>query len=505
MNASDVIATIRDIEIVPGRNEKAELLRKLVGSDLGRWVVQMAYDPFKTWGLKTPQLNQIKGGDNIVEFQRHLIEPLLLSLSTRETTGNDAQEKVMQVFQILDDDGRDLLYRILSKDLKCGIGESTILLVAPNLIPSFAVMRAQPYEERHVKKWPMKGEFKLDGQRNAFLCKEGSGAFFTRSGKHVAALDFFVPNLLKVAKQAVAVDPDLAHVLLDDDDRLSFMLDGEALMGLFEETGALRRKDVDARGAELHLYDILPFRDFDATGSVGGPLWQRRNALQRFVRAAKSILSETDTPDMIQMVPQYFLNSDQEVQDLFALARSKTLASYLARGDAQREAELLKTTIDKATGKPKVLEGVMVKNPEGLYDKKKSRGWLKVKAEETEDLPVVGAFPGEPGTKYEHCLGGLIVDRNGVDVRVGGGFTDQEREALWQDWQDVIAKPHIPELLRGAKRGGQVIVADVPEHPTDLWGRLIEVEFHEVTPDGSLRHPRFIRFRDDKQGEQEAA
>lgn len=30
---------------------------------------------------------------------------------------------------------------------------------------------------------------------------------------------------------------------------------------------------------------------------------------------------------------------------------------------------------------------------------------------------------------------------------------------------------------------------------------MIEVEFHEVTPDGSLRHSRFNRFRDDKQDE----
>ena len=28
--------------------------------------------------------------------------------------------------------------------------------------------------------------------------------------------------------------------------------------------------------------------------------------------------------------------------------------------------------------------------------------------------------------------------------------------------------------------------------------KVIEVKYHEVTPDGSLRHPRFYRWRDDK-------
>ena len=27
-------------------------------------------------------------------------------------------------------------------------------------------------------------------------------------------------------------------------------------------------------------------------------------------------------------------------------------------------------------------------------------------------------------------------------------------------------------------------------------GRLIEVKYHEITPDGSMRHPRFARVRD---------
>lgn len=68
----------------------------------------------------------------------------------------------------------------------------------------------------------------------------------------------------------------------------------------------------------------------------------------------------------------------------------------------------------------------MVKDPNGFYEKKKSRVWLKMKAEETEDLPVVGVFMGEAGTKNENTIGGVIVDRQGVEVRVSG-LTDAER------------------------------------------------------------------------------
>ena len=87
---------------------------------------------------------------------------------------------------------------------------------------------------------------------------------------------------------------------------------------------------------------------------------------------------------------------------------------------------------------------------------------MKIKAEETLDLYVTG---WEPGTgKYEGMIGALIVNHKGVPVNVGSGLSDTLRQ----------------------------------EDPAEIVGRMIEVEYHEVTPDGSLRHPRFKRFRDDK-------
>jgi ATP-dependent DNA ligase len=107
------------------------------------------------------------------------------------------------------------------------------------------------------------------------------------------------------------------------------------------------------------------------------------------------------------------------------------------------------------------LEGLIIKD-DAPYYRRRNHAWMKIKAEETLDLLVTG---WEPGTgKYEGMIGALIVDHKGVPVNVGSGLSDEFRQ----------------------------------NDPDEIVGRLIEVEFHEITPDGSLRHPRYKRFRDDK-------
>jgi ATP-dependent DNA ligase len=497
MNAYDVARLIEDIADTSSRTEKERLVGHLAASDLGLFVIKWAYDPFITYGVTAAPTESAEGR---FEFRASLVEPLLRKLASRELTGMAAEREIGEVMQVLNKDGARLLFLILSKDLKCGIAESTINSAAPGTIPTFAVQRAIPYEPKRLKSGKTyKAEFKLDGNRNTFLAKDGNGGFFTRSGKRVPALDFLVPSVIKAAAYAAQAGSDaLKKVLIGDRpgsiSSLNFMLDGEAMMGLFEDTGALRRKDTDAIGAELHLYDFMDFHDFDAPGAVGDPLAARRLLLSEFVQLAKKALADTPSPNTIQIVPQFFVNNDDEVQQLFQRARSMTLAAYLARGDAEKEAALLKTTIDKATGKPKVLEGIVIKDMDALYEKRKSAAWMKLKNEETKDLRVTGAYPGEPHTKYENAMGGANVDHEGVTVNVGGGWSDAEREALWAMYQRDLARVAGYDSV-------DLTPSDYKSLGCELLGRLIEVEYMEVTPDGSLRHPRFVRFRDDKDGE----
>lgn len=503
MNAYEVIQIIKEIGDTNVRAEKEKLVRILAADEFGAAVLKWTYNPFITFGIR-PALPQATGKHSL---RLPIAESLLRRLAKRELTGNAAEREIFEVMEFLDKESTNLLFLILSKDLKCGIAPTTINLAVPGLIPTFSVMRAQKYEAKKVKSWPAKGEYKLDGQRNTFLCHDGYGAFFTRSGKVVPALDFIVPHVMAVAEYVFKVAPQLHRILKrPGEEAFNFMLDGEAMMGMFAETGALRRKGVNATGAELHLYDIMSYDDFDAVGSVGDQLTVRRTDLAQFVSLAKDYMAANapdDAKEMIQIVPQFFINSDEEAQAFFEAATNKTLASYLARGDKAREAALLLTTIDVQTGKPKTLEGAMIKAPAWLYDKSKTNGWLKMKCEETEDLRIIGVFPGDKHTKYENCLGGLVVDRAGVRARVGGGFSDQERLDIWESW--LVDRADIEDEDIVMDKDAFIFTGELGDPgSTDLIGRLIEVKFHEVTPAGSLRHSRFIRFRDDKDGELES-
>lgn len=108
-------------------------------------------------------------------------------------------------------------------------------------------------------------------------------------------------------------------------------------------------------------------------------------------------------------------------------------------------------------------EGVVLKNLSGKYENKRSNYWCKVKTFYSEDLKVIGVEKGKPGKKYAKTLGALVVYFNGIKVSVGSGYTDEERGAF-------LIKPP----------------------------KMIEVEYKEITKDGSLFHPSFSRVREDR-------
>ena len=119
-------------------------------------------------------------------------------------------------------------------------------------------------------------------------------------------------------------------------------------------------------------------------------------------------------------------------------------------------------------------EGIMIKDPDAVYECKRSTSWLKQKPFIEVSLTVLET---EEGTgRNEGKMGALVCegteDGKLIKVNVGSGFSDLDRDEFWSCKVD---------------------------------GQVVEVRADAITQnqDGtySLRFPRFLRFRGFKVGE----
>lgn len=104
------------------------------------------------------------------------------------------------------------------------------------------------------------------------------------------------------------------------------------------------------------------------------------------------------------------------------------------------------------------------------YLRKRHNGILKIKRFYTMDLPILSC---EEGTgRLTGVLGAFVLDYKGSEVRVGSGFTDEQRSDYWQ-------------------------------RRSSLPGALCEVKYKEISSDKhtgaqSLQFPVFVGLRTDK-------
>jgi bifunctional non-homologous end joining protein LigD len=136
------------------------------------------------------------------------------------------------------------------------------------------------------------------------------------------------------------------------------------------------------------------------------------------------------------------------------------------------------------------LEGVVAKRADAPYRAGRSTAWQKIRTQRTADLAVVGfTTPGRGRTG----LGALHLAARGPDGltyagRVGTGF-------------DEAALTALPARLAGRLRPLPACAGDVPKGRGHRWVEpelVAEVAFKHWTAGGQLRHPVFLRLREDK-------
>jgi len=107
-------------------------------------------------------------------------------------------------------------------------------------------------------------------------------------------------------------------------------------------------------------------------------------------------------------------------------------------------------------------EGIVIKCARSIYERQRSAAWQRIKRKLTVDCEIVEV---EPVDSPAGTMATLIVRHEGRLVRISNGLSPDDRRELWTFW---------PRLI----------------------GRVIEVEAMEFTAAGSLRQPRFARWKD---------
>jgi DNA ligase 1 len=451
----EAIAVIERVRAASG-NAKRETLKAAKGSAPLKELLKAIYDPSITYGVTGIDYGartSACGGRGSLGWAD--AQALLNDLAARKLTGNAARDAVADMGCALD--GCDLMAFIMAieRDAKMGIGRNSVKKVWPDIFPKFDVMLAKPFEPKRFKGQHFT-QVKKDGVRVIADATRGPGGgymdgevtFYSRTGKEFTGFNHLEDEIREWLSSFADDATGLTQFLAD-----GVVFDGEVTSGSFNETvGSVRRKDEQSPDAEFHIFDWLPASEF-YRGKSGLKLRTRRQHLDTMGGFLKGM-------SKLVVMPTYIANSVEEIQAMYQKARDNGH------------------------------EGLMVKDPDAHYECKRSFAWLKLKAEESAEFRVIGAFPGEPGTKYADCLGGIVVARhhNGtiVPVRVGGGISDAQRKEWWEAFQRDVAADFDMETTTG-----------------ELLGRLAECEFHEVTPDGSLRHPRFVKWRDTFTGSKE--
>ncbi len=273
-------------------------------------------------------------------------------------------------------------------------------------------MLAHPFDAARLTGWPVAVEPKLDGVRVLAHVDVARGEviFRSRNGNAFPSLDHLQEPILRAVSAS---------------GYSSIVLDGEVVGESFARAmGQVRQQQGGASDVGYWLFDALLPTEY--SGGISAAYQVRRQRVENICAGAQGDFNA---------VTSTLCSSLDEVQ-----------ATYR---DALRAGQ----------------EGVMVKPLSGRYERKRSYAFMKIKQLASEDLRVVRAIPGKG--KCAGTLGALICLHGQVEVRVGTGFTDAERDELWQQHQ-----------------------------AEGLAGRIAEIGYHQDTESGSLRHPRFIRWRD---------
>ena len=377
------------------RNFKRDQLEANKDNELLREVIRLALCPFtQFYQRKIPAYTP-----NMTGHPASLASmlPALYDLRERLVTGNAAIDHLTNILQALSPDDAKVMERIIQKDLKCGVQASTANDVWMGLVHEYPVMLCSPFEQKLVDKikFPAMVQLKMDGMRFNAIVRDGKCEFRSRNGKEIQLLGNLEQDFIDMAGPVDCVFD--GELLVMEGDKI---LDRQTGNGILNKANKGTISAADAAKVRATVWDVIPYVMFE-TGYCGTPYSKRIETLAN--------LLATHEPDKVYLVQKTVVENIEEANVIFE--------RYLSMGQ----------------------EGIILKDLSGVWEDKRSKTQIKFKGELECDLKIVGI---EEGTgKYAGMLGAILCESaDGViKVRVGSGFSDEQRKNLGKEIIDKIA------------------------------------------------------------------
>jgi DNA ligase-1 len=427
---------VKELESDNSRLAKEAIIKReaLAGNDEFFAGCKLALDSMTTFGVKKVSESGASGpGLPWDEFLN-----LVVQLSVRQLTGHAAQKAVQDAMNKATEAQWNNWYRrILIKDMRAGFSEKTVNTVVEKIneeyaIPVFTCQLAHDSANHETKVAGDKlVEVKLDGVRViTIVYPNGRVDQYSRNGKELVNFPHIKEQISKNAESFTE----------------AVILDGEVMSASFQDLMKMvhRKSDVKSDDAMLNLFDIITLKEFQAGRGI-------HRQFDRSVTLAAWHNKYHESMPNVTVVGQELV----DLNSFVGQARFKQINQDAVDGG---------------------YEGIMIKDPEAVYECKRSVSWLKLKPFIEVSLEVVDV---EEGTgRNQGRLGALVCsgqdDGRDIVVNCGSGFSDSDRGIFWNS-------------------RGQLV------------GQVVEVRADAVTQnqDGtySLRFPRFLQFRGFEPGE----
>lgn len=344
--------------------------------------------------------------------------------------------------------------------------------------PFKAVSFARPAIEKALEtSGYLIADTKHDGVRgNICVDNTANAAWLSRVSKTIPAIEHlngFDQRWQKLLKDDRWIFPD------------GFMLDGELMVkGVDFNTGSglLRTKYLKEKNMK---FDTRALLDFDKK------LWGTKTPFRLQTGKLKVVLYDIIPLDIIES------GDDYNVMTLLRLEHVKVALPVLQDHFPEVEWCLSEShevyDMDELDAlyrqkREEGHEGLVVKDPRGIYNRGKKSGWWKLKPENEADGVVVGLVWGTKGKANE----GKVI---GFEVLLESGRVVNATnisQALMEEFTENVKRTSLDStgffLPYGLGENGPHFV-----NPYDGW--QCQITYMEETPDGSLRHPSFDKWR----------